>query len=530
MTIAIIPGFVTLLIVIATFLAMRALEESRHWVEHTRDIIETSNSLLTRMVDAETGERAYIVAGDPQFLEPYTGAQNEVESTLSRLQQLTHDNPSQQGRLHYLDTLIREQFSAFGKAIQLRDTNGLHAAAVRLETNKQKMDQVRAVLAQINAEEQQLLAARDTREHRNRQFAIGLISIGGLAAVLIALFANRALAGNIGALDEANAELAQQAQRLEEQATELESQAAELEATATELEAANVELEEQTTVLEEQRDVAHAARVDAEQANAAKSRFLSTMSHELRTPLNAVTGYIDLMDAEVHGPITVEQREDIRRIKRAVAQLTSVINDILNFAKLEAGEVTYDIRPVQVHEALANASALMEPQAVAKGIAFSYISCDADLVVCADRERLQQIVLNLLSNAVKYTARGGSVTLHCDTLDTETILISVSDTGRGISPENVARIFDPFVQLLDSAHAPSDGVGLGLAIGRDLARGMGGDITVTSRVGEGSVFTLLLPVSATDPSTPERVARFDPASRMASRSDSPQPPQRPAAS
>jgi signal transduction histidine kinase len=471
------------------------------------------------MIDAETGERAYIVAGDPQFLEPYNGAQRDVNAKLDRLRDLTSDNPVQQRRLQYLDTLLQKQFIAYGKAILTRDTEGLNAAAVQLEINKRKMDEVRTVVARINAEEQQLLAHRDAREERDQQLAVVLIGIGGLIAVLVALFANRLLAKNIGALDQANVELAQQTQRLEEQATELESQATELEATATELEAANVELEEQTAALEEQRDVAHAARVDAEQANAAKSRFLSTMSHELRTPLNAVTGYIDLMDAEVHGPITDAQREDIRRIKRAVAQLTSVINDILNFAKLEAGEVTYDIRPIPVHEALANASALMEPQAAAKGIAFTYTFCDPDLVALADRERLQQIVLNLLSNAVKYTATGGSVTLHCDMLDDTTILISVTDTGRGISPENIARIFNPFVQLLDSPHTPSDGVGLGLAIGRDLARGMGGDITVTSRIGEGSVFMLILPLSPTDPSRPGPEAQFDQASRMAPKRD-----------
>jgi signal transduction histidine kinase len=261
-----------------------------------------------------------------------------------------------------------------------------------------------------------------------------------------------------------------------------------------ELEASNAELEEQATELQEQRDTAQSARADAEQANAAKSRFLSVMSHELRTPLNAITGYVDIMDAGVHGSVTDDQREDIRRIKRAVAQLTSIINDILNFAKLEAGEVRFNIQPVEISEALANASALMEPQAAAKKVKFSYVTSDSSIVALADRERVQQIVLNLLSNAVKYTNPGGEVQLLCD-VDDRYVRIRVVDTGRGIAPRDVQKIFDPFVQLLGGPHMPSEGVGLGLAISRDLARGMGGDIIVTSAVSKGSVFEVILPVA-----------------------------------
>jgi signal transduction histidine kinase len=189
--------------------------------------------------------------------------------------------------------------------------------------------------------------------------------------------------------------------------------------------------------------------------------------------------------------VTDQQREDIRRIKRAVSQLTSVINDILNFAKLEAGEARYSMGDVCMHEALANASALMEPQAEGKGVAFVYDGCDPTLTAFADRERVQQVVLNLLSNAVKYTDKGGNVTLQCVRTD-GMIHVTVSDTGRGIDADDIERIFDPFVQLLGSTHSPSDGVGLGLAIGRELARGMGGDIAVDSALGVGSNFRFTL--------------------------------------
>ena len=490
-TIAIVPALFTLCVMAASSFVFRGSVQTRQAVEHTRDILETSSGLLQRAVDAETGVRAYIVTDDTLFLQPYNGAQADAHARFARLDSLTGPNPERRQRLAALEAALTERFAMLQTQILIRKTQGFEVAATTLSAGKEKMDSLRRIMAAIDADARDQLVRRDAREQNNRRLTSTVIVVGGLLAVLISLLANRMLARNIMQLNEANAELATQAEQLEEQAAELETQAGELEASATELEAANVELEEQSTELEEQRDVAQIARVNAEQANAAKSRFLSTMSHELRTPLNAVTGYIDLMDAGVHGPVTDLQREDIRRIKRAVSQLTSVINDILNFAKLEAGEVRYSMGSVHMHEALGNASTLMEPQAQAKGVRFEYASCDPSLIAFADRERVQQVVLNLLSNAVKYTEPGGVVRLHCAAND-GMVYVTVSDTGRGISGHDMERIFDPFVQLLVSAHSPSDGVGLGLAIGRELARGMGGDITVRSTMGIGSEFQLSL--------------------------------------
>jgi len=134
----------------------------------------------------------------------------------------------------------------------------------------------------------------------------------------------------------------------------------------------------------------------------------------------------------------------------------------------------------------------MEPQAAAKGVRFVSAPCDSSVVAYADRERVQQIVLNLLSNAVKYTPPTGEVQIACSR-DEDVVRVRVSDTGRGIAAADLHRIFDPFVQLLGTIHSPSEGVGLGLAISRDLARGMGGDITVHSKIGRGSVFEVTLP-------------------------------------
>lgn len=520
LTIAVIPGLVTLLVIGAALLISRRLLDSRKWVEHTHTVIEAAQRLLVGMLNAETGVRAFVLIGDRQFLQPYDSSETGVHDRLHELQHLTVDNPHQTSRLAAVSTLVDSRFAAFRRMIALRQSGNTTDAVALMPASKTGMDTLRKVLSDFRQEEHDLLVVRDRQDRWNQLIAALIIGIGGLISVLVSFATNRTLVRHVTDLADANVELANQAQRLEEQAFELESQATELEATAAELEAANAELEEQAVELEEQRDASNTSRLEAEQANAAKSRFLSVMSHELRTPLNAIAGYVDLIDASVHGPVTPEQREDIRRIKRAVAQLTSVINDILNFAKLEAGEVRFEFGPLHMRETLTNATALMEPLAAAKGLRFMATPCASSIVAWADRERVQQVILNLLSNAVKYTPAGGEVKIGC--IEEHGIIsIRVSDTGRGIASDDLTRIFDPFVQLLTATHTPSEGVGLGLAISRDLARSMGGDITVASRLGQGSVFELTLPsrerVKA--PDTPGLSAQSDPESKMASISD-----------
>ncbi|MEO7039602.1 MAG: PAS domain-containing protein [Gemmatimonadaceae bacterium] len=236
------------------------------------------------------------------------------------------------------------------------------------------------------------------------------------------------------------------------------------------------------------------ARRDAEAANAAKALFLTTMSHELRTPLNAVSGYVDLLEMGVRGPVTELQREDLRRIRRASQHLLVLINDILNYARLEAGSVELHFSEVAIDDALAGMEALIAPQLRAKGVAYEYCPCDRNVRVNVDRDKLDQILLNLVGNAVKFTDGGGRITLSCEVID-QMARIIVDDTGRGIPRGKLQMIFDPFVQV-DRHLTPErqQGVGLGLAISRDLARAMRGDISVQSDAGKGATFVLTLPI------------------------------------
>jgi signal transduction histidine kinase len=234
-----------------------------------------------------------------------------------------------------------------------------------------------------------------------------------------------------------------------------------------------------------------AERDSAERANRAKSDFLAVMSHELRTPLNAIGGYAEILELGIHGPVTEQQHQALERITRSQQMLLSLINDVLNFAKLDAGQVQYRMTTVRMRDVLDHVDDLVAPQLEAKGITYRLTDCDTSIVASADPDKLQQVVLNLLTNAVKFTPNGGHIDISCG-IDGAWTRIDVSDTGIGIEADRLDAIFDPFVQVDRTLSRPYEGVGLGLSISRDLMHGMGGTLTVRSVPGAGSTFTVRL--------------------------------------
>jgi len=250
--------------------------------------------------------------------------------------------------------------------------------------------------------------------------------------------------------------------------------------------------------LAQQREVDDARRLaEAEASNRAKTGFLAAMSHELRTPLNAIAGYAQLMQEGVGGDVSDQHHDYLTRIRNSQQHLLGIVNDLLNYSKLEAGGVTYEREHIFAHEILEGVLAMVAPQIERKQLRLTRGDCSPDVGAIADRLKVEQVVLNLLSNAVKFTPEGGTITVFCGRHD-QTVTIAVRDTGPGIPEDMLEAIFDPFVQLGRTLTSKHEGAGLGLAISRDLARAMDGDVNVRSIEGEGAEFTLTLPAARAD--------------------------------
>jgi signal transduction histidine kinase len=239
---------------------------------------------------------------------------------------------------------------------------------------------------------------------------------------------------------------------------------------------------------EREMELAHAR---AKQANQAKAEFLAVMSHELRTPLNAISGYVDMLSLGVDGPLSDKQLVSLSRIQLNQQHLLSLIDDVLSFAKIEAGKLEIHVQTVLVHDVLESLEAIIRPELEKKDLAFTS-DCDDRLSVRADPEKLRQILLNFLANAIKFTPEGGRIRLGVDH-GQELVRIWVSDTGIGISAEQIEQVFEPFFQVETGPTRRYPGIGLGLAIARDLARAMDGEVRLESIVGKGSTVSVLLP-------------------------------------
>jgi signal transduction histidine kinase len=267
---------------------------------------------------------------------------------------------------------------------------------------------------------------------------------------------------------------------------------AELRERSGEIERLNAALERRGAELLVQAAAADDARRLADQANRAKSDFLAMMSHELRTPLGAILGYARLIELGAAGPVSPEQRAYLARIAAAQEHLLGLIDNLLSFARLDSGRLPLDPERVLLGELCSATHTLTQPQIAASGVRYRCMEVPPDLAVFADRGKVLQILVNLVSNAIKFTEPGGEIGLAVEVVP-DLVRVAVHDTGRGIPASQLEAIFEPFVQVERRLRGTGEGVGLGLAISRELARAMGGDVQVASTLGTGSVFTLTLP-------------------------------------
>ena len=242
------------------------------------------------------------------------------------------------------------------------------------------------------------------------------------------------------------------------------------------------------------RSEAEAARAEAERANNSKTDFLAVMSHELRTPLTAIMGYEELLSDGITGPVTELQRQQLGRINASARHLLGLIDEILTFARVDIGRERVRWESMSVNHTLTDAAALVQPMAADKKLRFFVELLDEDQAIQTDGTKLRQMLVNLLSNGIKFTDKG-EVRLGC-AVNASTLEVRIADTGVGIAAENIEDVFEPFWQAEQTATRKTGGTGLGLSVTRKLARLLGGDVTVASRMGAGTTFLLALPMKA----------------------------------
>jgi signal transduction histidine kinase/ActR/RegA family two-component response regulator len=423
-----------------------AFAEAEKWVSHTHEVRAHLSNLYSPLSDAESAQRNYLLTGDRQYKAVLQQDSDQIRNQIQTLRSLMTDNPAQLESLAKLEILISQRISAMNRISNLFDMQGFEAArkAIIEGAEPQLRTGIYELTKSMGDLETKLLATRQQsveRERQNTLIAL-LMTIVSVTAIFVFLFYSITIEKNLR------------------------------------------ETREKELVL---------AKAEADKANQAKSSFLSSMSHELRTPLNAILGFAQILASNSFKTTEPQQKEFSSHILQAGQHLLTLINDILDLAKVESGMLMLSLESVEIDSLLQECKTMIEPMAAQRKISLVFpAACGFNVI--ADRTRLTQVLLNLMSNATKYNREMGAIVISCDITTTDRIRIKVQDTGKGLRPEQVDALFQPFNRLGQETGA-IEGTGIGLVVTKRLVELMGGSISVTSTVDIGSAFWIELPIA-----------------------------------
>jgi signal transduction histidine kinase/ActR/RegA family two-component response regulator len=485
-------GVALLILVVTDLVAYRIttrLIQAGNQEAHSLKILQDLGDTFSLVRAAETGQRGYVITGDAAYLEPYMTAIKTVRDELAELRQLEAGRPDKLQKLDALGGLIDSKLAELQETILLRKTAGFEAATRVIQTHRGKkyMDGIEQIIDQMTKEEEATFARRDQAAEADARAAERAIMYGSLFSLLIlagvSFSTTRGITRPVRRLVEGVEKIGSGVFAHRVAITTKD----EIGGLATAFNHMAERLQRHTEERNRVEEALHHARRDADRANRAKSEFLSRMSHELRTPLNAILGFAQLLEME---SLTPEQHESVGHVLKGGRHLLDLINEVLDIARIESGRLTISLEPVRVSEVLQEALALIRPLAAEGNVQLESNAADnSDRHILADRQRLKQVLLNLLANAVKYNRKGGKVVLSHEQTPAGRVRIQVVDTGWGIPPEKLARIFTPF-ERLGAEQTAVEGTGLGLVLSKRLVEAMGGALGVDSAVGRGSTFWL----------------------------------------